>query len=193
MTGTDKIIAHIEKDAQSAAAEILKAAEEKCAGIRADYEEKASKLYSDRIRAGVQACQEKEDGALRISRMEARKTLLAVKQDMVSQSFAMATDQIVNLPENDYVSFLAKLARQSGLNGDEEIVLNARDRAAVGEKLVKLLNADGMNLKLSDDIRDIAGGLILRRGNVETNSSVELLVDMLRGELSGRLAELLFG
>ena len=36
------------------------------------------------------------------------------------------------------------------------------------------------------------GGLILRRGNVEVNCTVELLVELSRNELSARVAELLF-
>ena len=70
MKGTEKIIAHIEADAKTQADAILAEAEAKCADIKAKYEEEASRLYSDRIRDGVKACQDQEDGALRISRME---------------------------------------------------------------------------------------------------------------------------
>ena len=192
MKGTEKIIAHIEADAAAREKEILAAAEQKCAEIKAKFEEQASALYSDKIREGVKACQDFEDGALRISRMEARKSVLAVKQEMVSKSFELAQEKIVNLPEGQYVAFLAKLAKQASGSGDEEIILNSRDRAAIGEKLLKAVNADGKNMKLADETRDIAGGLILRSGSVETNCTVELLVDLCKGELSSQLADLLF-
>ncbi len=192
MKGTEKIIAHIEADAAAREKEILAAAEQKCAEIKAKFEEQASALYSDKIREGVKACQDFEDGALRISRMEARKSVLAVKQEMVSKSFELAQEKIVNLPEDQYVAFLAKLAKQASGSGDEEIILNSRDRAAIGEKLLKAVNADGKNMKLADETRDIAGGLILRSGSVETNCTVELLVDLCKGELSSQLADLLF-
>ena len=192
MKGTEKIIAHIEADAAAQIEEILAAARQKCAEIQTQYEEQASKLYSDKIRDGVKACQDREDGALRISRMEARKSVLAVKQEMVAKSFSLARDKIVSLPEDKYVAFLAELAKRASTTGDEEIVLNERDRAAIGEKLLQAVNAKGMHMTLSDDTGEMSGGLILRRGSIEANCSVDLLVELCRGELSSKLADILF-
>lgn len=118
--------------------------------------------------------------------------MLAVKQEMVSKSFDMAKDSIVDLPEAEYVAFLKKLAEKAGAAEGGEIILNSRDRASIGEKLITALNSGSAELRLSEETRDIAGGLILRKGNVEANSSVELLIDMVRGELSGKLADQLF-
>ena len=192
MKGTEKIIAHIEADADAQARAILAEAEAKCADIRAKYEEEASRLYSDRIRDGVRACQDQEDGALRISRMEVRKSVLAVKQEMVEKSFDLALEKITALPEDRYVAFLAGLAKNAAGTGEEEVILNARDRAAVGEKLIQAVNAGGAHMTLSDETRDIAGGLILRRGSIEANCSAELLVDLCKGEMASKLAEILF-
>ena len=78
--------------------------------------------------------------------------------------------------------------------GDEEIVLNRRDRERIGEKLVKAANAllEKGRLSLAPDTRDIAGGLILRRGSIEANCSAELLVELSQSELSAKVAETLF-
>ena len=192
MKGTEKIIAHITADAQAQAKEILSAAEQKCAGIREKYEEQASRIYSDRIRDGVKACQDQEDGALRISRMEARKSVLAVKQEMVEKSFALAEKEIVSLPEDRYIGFLAGLAKRAAGSGNEEVILNKRDHDAFGEKLIQAINKDGLHMSLSDETRDISGGLILRRGSVETNCSVELLIELCKGELASKVAGILF-
>ena len=71
--------------------------------------------------------------------------------------------------------------------------MNARDRESVGEELLSAINSEpGKALTLSDETRDIAGGLLLRRGNVEANCSAELLVDLSRSELSSKLANVLF-
>lgn len=192
MKGTEKIIAHIEADAQAQAEAVLGEARQRCEAIKARFDDKAARLYSDRIREGVKACQDQEDSALRISRMEARKSVLSVKQEMVEKSFDLAVQQIVALPDEKYTAFLANLVKKAGPAGDEEIILNAADRARVGEALLKAVNADGAKMKLSDETRDIKGGLILRRGSIETNCSVELLVELCRGELSAKLADVLF-
>ena len=99
MKGTEKIIAHIEADAQAQADAVLGEARQRCEAIKARFDEKAARLYSDRIREGVKACQDQEDSALRISRMEARKSVLSVKQEIFQKSCDHAVQQIVALPD----------------------------------------------------------------------------------------------
>ena len=131
----------------------------------------------------------------RIARMEAKKGVLALKQQMVGEAFDKAFDMLVSMPEAEYTTFLAKLAAKASATGDEEVVLNARDRAAVGEKVVSAANALIPNgkLTLSADTGAFAGGLILRRGSVEANCTVELLIELARGEMSSDIAKVLFG
>ncbi len=194
MKGTEKIIAHIQADAQAQVDAILAQAEQQCAEIRDGFEKQAAERYSERIRAGVKACQDEVDSRLRIDQMEARKGMLAVKQELVARSFDQALTALCALPEEEYVAFLTKLAVGASVSGDEEIILNPRDRAAVGEKVVEAANAalNGGKLRLSGETRDFAGGLILRRGNVEANCTAELLVELSRSELSNEIAGILF-
>lgn len=198
MKGTEKIIEHIRSDAQAEADGILARAEEQCAAIRADYEARAKDSYAKRLRAGVKACEDRVDSMDRIARMEARKGVLTLKQELVSQSFALAQRKLVELPEAEYVALLARLAAGAAVTGEEEILLNARDRAAVGAKVVEaanaLLAADGKKaaLTLAGGEGDFAGGLILRRGSIEVNCTVELLVELQRGEMASELAGVLF-
>ena len=198
MKGTEKIIEHIRSDAQAQADAILARAEEQCAAIRADYDAKAKDSYSQRLRAGVKACEDRVDSMDRIARMEAKKGVLTLKQEMVSASFALAQQKLVDLPEPDYVALLARLAGEASVTGSEEILLNARDRAAVGEAVVKAANTwleeagKPAALRLAKGEGDFAGGLILRRGSIEVNCTAELLVELQRGEMAAELAEILF-
>lgn len=194
MKGTEKIIAHIRSDAKEQADAILAQAEQQCASIRADYEKQAKELYREKIRAGTADCQDRVDSMDRIARMEAKKGILALKQQMVSESFDKACDMIINLPKEQYAAFLARLAAKASATGDEEIILNARDRAAVGEDVVKAANAlvSGGRLSLSAETGSFAGGLILRRGSVEANCTVELLVELCRSDMSSEIAKVLF-
>jgi V/A-type H+-transporting ATPase subunit E len=194
MKGTENIIAHIQADAKEQADAILAQAEQQCAGIRADYEKKAKDSYGEKIRAGVSGCQDRVDSMDRIARMEARKGILALKQQMVAESFDRACEMLVNLPEEQYVAFLANLAAKASVSGDEEIILNERDKAAVGAGLLKAVNAklaDG-RLTLADECGSFAGGLILRRGSVEVNCTAELLVELCRSDMSADIAKILF-
>jgi len=194
MKGTEKIIAHIKADAMDQVDAILAKAEGQCSEIRSEYERKASEEYGAKIRAGVKECQDKLDSVDRLNQMEQRKAMLALKQDMVAQSFTLACEKLVNLPAEQYVPLLAKLAANASVSGDEEIILNARDKASCGEAVVKAANErlSGGKLTLSAQTGDFAGGLILRRGAIEANCTAELLVELCRGDMSAQLAEVLF-
>lgn len=194
MKGTEKIIAHIRSDAKSQADAILAKAGEQAAQIRAEYDKQAARVYAEKVRAGAKACQDQMDSVQRIANMEAKKSLLGVKQEMVSRSFERAQALLTGLPGEQYVDFLAKLAARASATGDEAIVLNERDRAAVGEAVVKAANEKlgGGRLSLSERVGSFAGGLLLSRGNVETNCTAELLVELCRGEMSAEIADKLF-
>lgn len=198
MRGTEKIIAHIQADAKAQADAILAQAEQQCAQIRQEYEKQAKEAYGSAIRAGVRDCQEKTDSVERIARMEAKKALLALKQDLVSQSFDKARQRLISLPVKQMVPFLAKLAAQASVTGDEEILLSAKDRAKLGDKVVKaaneLLAAQGKtaDLRLAGEAGDFEGGLILRRGSVEANCTLGLLVELQRADMAAELAGVLF-
>ena len=195
MKGTEKIIAHIRSDAQAQCDAILAAAQEKIDAIRADYDAQAAEAYAERIRAGVKSCADEGESAARLARMEAKKTLLALKQAMISRSFDEAAKKLAALPEEQYVELLGKLAANAAVTGEEEIVLNAADRARVGEAVVKNANeklGEKGRLRLSDAAGEFDGGLILRRGNIEVNCTTALLVELCRGEMSAAIAGVLF-
>ena len=67
MKGTEKIIAHIQADAKAQADAILAQAEQQCASIRAEYEQKAKDSYTARVRSGVSECQDRMDSIDRIA------------------------------------------------------------------------------------------------------------------------------
>ena len=194
MKGTEKIIAHIQADAKQQADAILAQAEQQCAGIMAQYEEKAKESYAAKIRAGVNECQARMDGVERIARMEGKKSLLALKQGMVAESFDKARAMLLELPEDKYVALLSGLAAKASVSGDEEIVLNERDKAACGQAVVDGANAliPGGKLSLSEKTGSFEGGLILSRGSIETNCTVELLTELCRAEMSAAVAKVLF-
>jgi V/A-type H+-transporting ATPase subunit E len=135
----------------------------------------------------------------RLAAMESKKAILATKQDMVAKAFDRAQEMIVNLPADKYAAFLAKLASESATTGEEEVIFNERDKNSCGAAVVNSANArlaeKGIagKLRVSDETRNICGGLVLRQGGIEVNCTVELLVDMCRSEMSSQLAEVMFG
>ena len=194
MRGTEKIIAHIQADAKAQADAIIEAAAGQCAKIKAEYEAKAAAAYEEAHRALAAEGEQRLDGAHRMNEMEAKKAALAMKQKQVGEAFDRALKAIPQLPEGEYGDFLVKLAKGAVVSGDEEVILNSRDRELLGERVVASVNSEmGTHLTLSENSRDFAGGLILKRGNIEVNATLELLMELARRELSPEVARILFG
>ncbi len=193
MKGTEKIIAHIQADAKAQADAILAQAEQQCAEIRRDYEIKAKDAYAEKIRLGVKSNQDKLDSVERLTRMERRKAILALKQEMVSAGFDKAVEELIALPQEKYIALLAKLASQASSTGDEEIVLNARDKSEIGAAVVKAANA--LLPAASSRFPTIpatsrAGSSSAAEASRPTAPSS--LVELCRGDMSAQLAGVLF-
>ena len=194
MKGTENIIAHIRDDAKAKADAVIAEAEKQCAELREEYNNKAKGVYVDVIRQGEKAGADLVESRDRIIGMEAKKEILSLKQEMVAKAFETAQKRILTLPKEEYLNFLTGLIKRSAVTGTEEIVLNEADARDLGKELVKAATAevDGAKFRLSKKTGDFAGGLILKRGNIEANCTVELLIDLCRAELSADVAKVLF-
>lgn len=198
MKGTEKIIAHIRADGDAEAKKIIDAASKQAEEKRAESFKAALSEYEKLMQAGNAECEDILSGSRRIAEMEAKKSVLSVKQEMISAAFDAAREEIVNMPRDKYTQFLARMAAEAAVGGMEEIVLNARDKAEVGKSVCKaaneLLSAKGTpgKLTVSEDTADISGGVIVRFGGIETNCSIDALIRQRRSGLSTEVAAALF-
>jgi V/A-type H+-transporting ATPase subunit E len=198
MNGIEKITARIAADAETEIRNTQADAAARCAEIKAEYDRKAQEEYWALVQAGVKDTEQRVQRLGRTARLEAKKSLLAMKQEVVSEAFELARKKIIGLPEPAYVAFLASQAAQAAVSGQEEILLNEPDRARCGAKVVKaaneLLKKRGVQpaLTLGEGVRPISGGLILRQGDIEVNCTVDTLLELARGELAAQVAEVLF-
>ena len=198
MKGIDKITSRIIADAEAECRDDKRESDERCAAVRAENEKRAQDEYWRLVREGVKDTEQRVQRMDRTARLEAKKSVLNMKQEAVSRAFDLAKDKIAELPERDYVAFLAREAAEAAITGQEEVIFCERDRKSVGAKAVKaaneLLAAKGMPglLTLSDATRDMAGGLMLKQGDIEVNCTVDTLLDLTRDELAARVADVLF-
>lgn len=198
MNGIDRITDRIEADAREQAKAIIAEAEAKCAEIRKENEKKAQERYLQLIRNGTKDCESGLERRKSAAEMDAKKSVLALKQDCVAEAFDMAKRRLADMPEDSYVGFLASLAASAAADGSGEIVLSARDRERCGKAVLERANAalaaKGLApaLTLAADSREISGGLILRQGGVEVNCSIEALVEALKGPMTADVARTLF-
>ncbi len=193
MTGIDKITARVIDEGEHEAAEIRRAAEEKAAGIRTAADMEAESLLNKSKADAVREASRRAELILASAGTEAKKNLLAMKQELIARAFGMALDKLLSIDKGDYIALLARLAAEASETGDEEIILNEHDAEAYGKDIVSAANRiSNGNMTLSRERRKLKGGLILSNGKIEINCALETLVALRKNELSGKIAEMLF-
>ena len=198
MNGIENITGRIEADAQVEIDRIQADAAREAEKIRAGYAARAQREASDILARGEKNAAERGSRLVSAAQMEARKMNLAAKQEVLDKAFALALERLTQLPEEEYVALLAKLAVSASSTGSEKLILNPADRSRYGVKVAtkanSALEAAGKTgaLTLSEQTRDIRGGLILSDGSVEVNCALETLVRLSRSEITGEVSKLLF-
>lgn len=204
MNGIEKITGQIDADVQKEIGAALDQARAQAKEIEARYESQAQTQGEALRRKGEQDAALRRERLVDVARLEARKTLLAAKQDLVGQAFDLALKKLLELPDQEYIALLAKLAVAASRTGREQVILSQKDRSRYGKQAVTMANdmlakkagpraaeSAGM-LTLAGESRPMAGGLILRDGRVETNCSFEVLIHLQRDALSAEVARVLF-
>lgn len=166
MNGIEKITARIEQDTNAEIAAILQDAETKAEEIRAQYEAQAQAEAEKAAEAGKKAAEQRLERLESSAQMEAKTLILSAKQACIEKAFDAAKAQMLSLPEAEYVELLAKLAVRSAKTGREEVVLNQRDKDAVGDKVVSKANkmlAEAAAPELPAELKESRAGSILTR------------------------------
>jgi len=233
MNGIEKITSRISEDMSAEIEKIKADAKAQCDEIIQKSEKQAGEEYERLVKQGGLDAETRRQRLISVAELEAKKSVLAKKQELISAAFDRAVNMLCELPRDEYVSLLATLAARASSEGKtpypdggdgaggkaiyhkavafvsrvagdvsnygtEQIILSAKDRADVGQQVCQraneLLAAEGMPavLALSDETRDMRGGIVLVKGSVETNCSFDVLVSSYKNELSGEVAKILF-
>ncbi len=196
MNDIDKILEKINEEAQMEAAKVLAKAKADADSILANYAAAADKEKAALLEAAEKRAAQQKARMISVAELEGRKKLLSAKQDLIGQVFDMALDSLLSLPEGEYSKLLASLAARYAQTGTEEVILSAKDKNKFGTAVVaaanQLLKTPSRKLTLSGETRKIAGGVILKQGDIEINCALETQVRMMREELALDIAQVLF-
>ena len=194
MKGIEKITARIAADAQQEIAAVKEAADSRIADIRAGYEKKAEEAYEEQLRAGLRDAEQYASRIERTAQLESKKEVLALRQEMVSEAFRLAETKIAAMDEQQYISYLTRKACETGFKGEAQMIMSEKDKAAVGQKVADAVNTacPEAKLTLADETKEMLGGFILRQGNVEMNCTVDIILELIRGEAAAEVAKVLF-
>ncbi len=176
----------IKKEAQAKLAQEQKLADEQLAGFRKQTEAIAQKSAADAKSQELSAV-----------RMVLAKEELAEKAKILDDVFVKAEQQIRTLPDEQYRAMITKLMLDSVQTGHEEVIIDVNekriDQQFISKVNQQLASKGKGNLKLSSERRPIGGGFILRKGKIQDNASLKVLLGRARSKLEIELAKGLFG
>ena len=198
MNGIDKITGRILAETEEEIASIRARAEAECQEIALAYDIQAEDQYWKLATAGRRAADQKAERMQSMAAMESKKHVLALKQSLVDEAFNQAIQRFLDLPEDEYVALLATLAVKAVKTGREQLIFSAKDRGLYGKKVTiranEMLSTKGHEaaLTMSEDTREIIGGVIVTDGLVDVNCSFEAMVETQKATLTGQIVEILF-
>jgi V/A-type H+-transporting ATPase subunit E len=189
----ETITAKILSDATDYAEEITQKAKAEAASITAEAQKEAieiKKLSAERAAEQALTLRHRRTA---VAELEARKIRLDAKQMAVANTIDSAIEHLANMQTDEYIDFLAKKIAETGIK-DGQVVLNASDKAAIGEKLLEEANkllAYG-RLTLAVQTMNAKGGFILKSGSIEFNSCLETMINSLKEDVTLDVVEALF-
>lgn len=222
MTGLDKIISRIIAEAEADALRIIAEAEAECERIASKYASDAEETRSGLLAGAEREATDIISRAKSAAAMDKRNIILAEKSRLIDGAFAEAKRQILTMPDEKYTELLASLLAYSLLDQLEtervnrelygetdlpeitkyEVILNKFDRERCGRTLIdgvrrlvigKIPRATLDKLVLSQNTANIDGGVILKYGDIESNSSLSMMLASLRDTVEPEVCKVLFG
>jgi len=199
MNGIDKIIERILQKAEQERDQILSEASSEAGRIYESLKAQGDLEAADIVSRG------KEQAKLHIERTEsaaareAGTMLLQTKQKMIDRAFQRAKEILNELPDDDYADLLASLASQAIMTGEEQLILGKTDLARRSElikaRINRLASDKGLpaGITVIPEAGNFEGGVIVRKGNVDTNCTFDTIIRTLRDTMTGEVASVLFG
>ena len=123
MHGIEKVTDRIAQDAQAEIEAQLSQAQERADQILAEYETQAREAVERILAHGQREVDAHRAQLHSMARLEARKRVLAAKQDVIEAAFEKALARLCALPREKMVPLLARLAAVYAETGEEEVIL----------------------------------------------------------------------
>lgn len=194
MSGLDKIIEEIKREAEAESQQILSKAADEVEAINAEaMKEKAAILsdYDKKLKKELALIEERTKSTIELNE---RQMLLNKKQELIEMVLVKARETLVELPEDKYFGLLLNIAKENVLKGKGKILFSKRDKERIPASFEDELNAsikDG-EIKVSDETRKIDGGFILVYGGIEENCSFDAIFRTERENLQDIVQKELF-
>lgn len=202
MTGLDKILEHIEQDANTAAKEVMDQARKKADEIMASAKAEGGKKCADiraKSEADVTACLSRAKSA---AVLQEKKAILKAKQNIINGMIDKAKEELLNLPADKYFDNILKMVKKYSLPQDGQIIFSKKDFARLPDGFEislrkELSDKAGASLVISKETNSeestkIDGGFVLVYGEIEENCTFDALFSAAKDILQDKVCAVLF-
>ncbi len=196
--GAEKIVEKILQDARDKAQEITSGAQAEAGKIVAEANKAAEGKKTVSLAAGDKEAALTKQRIVASAHMEAKKLLLQTKQDLLSAAFDSALEKIKNMDNTQFERLMTNLMIHLVETGDEVAIISEADKKRLSPEFLYYVNRTiakeqvPCNVTMSDEVRDIPSGFILKRGDVEINATFEALLRQKKDALSAEVVKILF-
>jgi V/A-type H+-transporting ATPase subunit E len=188
--GIEEIKKKIIEDAREEKKRILAEARKKASQIVEEGKKSAEEQRKEIISRAQREAEMEKSRIITIENLESRKKVLSAKQEVIQKVFIRAMYMLSNL--DDYQELMENLICAAA-KGGEEIIISSEDKKRLNEDFFHRVNARlGDPLRISEETRNIAGGFVLRTGDIEINESFDEKIETLRDDMESQIAQIVF-
>lgn len=192
----EEVVKKIYADANAEADRIRANAKSKAESENALLEAELADFLTETGNLAKKAAEQNISRMLANTRMDIRKEMLTVKQSILGDLSEKAKLQILESGDDAYLSLIESLLIKAVETGSEMVIIG-EDEKRINSSFIKQVNRNlgpgyKGNILIGDEKTNIRGGFILRRGNVQTNVSIEVLVDQICEDIGTEIAGDLF-
>lgn len=196
MTGLQSILDYINEESEQQIKGIRSEAKARVEAME-ELSRRQTEEECERIRLKADA---EEDLILERGRASAelrrKQLLLSARQELITETLSYCLEELSELPEEEYAAILKKLLLSGIRPGKAVLYMNKRDLSRMRERqrqeLISLALDAGNELTISEEPRDIRGGLILGMGDIEENLSFESIFADREDDIRDVLSRVLF-
>ncbi len=123
----------------------------------------------------IKSIDEKQNKIVLDAKLEQRNKVLEQKIQKINSIFETVLEDYKKMSDKEYLTILEKLIKnvENLIESNHiELILNSNDKKKFGKNLIKTF---GNNYKLSNETRNILGGVIIKDGKIEYNQSFDLI------------------
>lgn len=182
----------IEGEAQREAEEILERAEERKRQIALKMQEDINNLE----RVSQERLKKEEKEILRrreiVANLDVKKIDLGVRRSLMEKAYDEALRVLEALPKGKYMAFMTSLLEQAQPEGKEVLFVGTDERHLDQAWLDGFNQKKGTSLTFGESRNTARGGFVLRRGRVDINCTLEMLVRSVQEEIEADVVQRLF-